>query len=55
MAKKDRKIKSDLDKVDRHVITQKEYDEAPELTDEQVASARRFEPSDRLSSRRLKR
>ena len=32
-------IGSDLKKVDRHVITPEEYDEAPELTPAQVAEA----------------
>jgi len=34
-----RAIKSDLAKVDRHRIKPHEYDDAPELTDEQVAGA----------------
>ena len=32
-------IGSDLRKVDAHVIARHEYEEAPELTDEQLASA----------------
>ncbi|WP_428661775.1 BrnA antitoxin family protein [Reyranella sp.] len=34
-----RAIKSDLPKVDRHRIKPQEYDDAPELTDEQLAGA----------------
>lgn len=34
-----RAIKSDLTKVDKHRIKSEEYDDAPELTDEQLASA----------------
>ena len=34
-----RAIKSDLKKVDAHVIQPHEYDEAPEWTDEQLARA----------------
>jgi uncharacterized protein (DUF4415 family) len=33
------KIGSDLQKVDTHVITPEEYEEAPELTDEMLARA----------------
>lgn len=32
-------IKSDLTKVDKHRIKPEEYDDAPELTDEQLANA----------------
>ena len=32
-----RSLKSNLRQVDEHVITPKEYDEAPELTDEMLA------------------
>ena len=32
-----RSLKSNLRQVDAHVITSKEYDEAPELTDEMLA------------------
>ena len=39
MSGKDRAIKSDLKKVDAHVIQPHEYDEAPEWTDEQLAHA----------------
>ncbi len=48
MAAKRRAIKSHLKKVDRHRIARAEYDEAPELTREQLAksmirkSAKRF-------------
>jgi uncharacterized protein (DUF4415 family) len=34
-----KKIRSDLKRVDRHVIQPHEYDEAPELTDKQLARA----------------
>ncbi|HYW64937.1 MAG TPA: BrnA antitoxin family protein [Bradyrhizobium sp.] len=34
-----RAIRSDLKKVDAHVIQPHEYDDAPELTDAQIASA----------------
>lgn len=34
----DRKIYSDLAKVDAHVIQPHEYEDAPELTDEQLAN-----------------
>lgn len=43
-----RPIKSDLRKIDRHQITPAEYDEAPELTEAQLAGAvvkRRGRPS----------
>jgi uncharacterized protein (DUF4415 family) len=39
MPKSKRAIGSDLRKVDLHVIAPHEYDEAPELTDEQLANA----------------
>ena len=39
MTRSKRAIRSDLKKVDAHVIRPDEYDEAPELTDAQVASA----------------
>ena len=39
MSKSKRAIGSDLHKVDEHVIAPHEYDEAPELTDEQLANA----------------
>lgn len=32
--KQKRRLESDLDKVDAHVITSEEYEEIPELTDE---------------------
>ena len=32
-----RSLKSNLRQVDEHVITPREYDEAPELTDEMLA------------------
>lgn len=35
----ERVVKSDLAKVDRHVIQPHEYDELPELTDEMMARA----------------
>jgi hypothetical protein len=34
-----RAIRSDLKKVDAHVIRPEEYDDAPELTDAQIADA----------------
>src|SRR5436309_3759082 len=39
MTKNKRAIRSDLKKVDAHVIQPDEYDDAPELTDAQVAGA----------------
>jgi uncharacterized protein (DUF4415 family) len=39
MSKSRRAIGSDLRKVDKHVIAPHEYEEAPELTDEQLANA----------------
>jgi len=39
MPKSKRAIGSDLRKVDAHVIAPHEYEEAPELTDEQLAKA----------------
>ena len=39
MSESKRGIGSDLKKVDAHVIQPEEYDEAPELTDEQLAQA----------------
>lgn len=39
MSVKKRSLGSDLRKVDRHRITSKEYEEAPEWTDEQWAKA----------------
>jgi uncharacterized protein (DUF4415 family) len=39
MTVKKRPIKSNLAKVDAHPITQAEYDEAPELTEEMLARA----------------
>ena len=39
MTKNKHAIRSDLKKVDAHVIRPDEYDEAPELTDAQVAGA----------------
>jgi uncharacterized protein (DUF4415 family) len=39
MSESKRGIGSDLKKVDAHVIQPEEYDEAPELTDEQLARA----------------
>jgi uncharacterized protein (DUF4415 family) len=39
MTAKKRSIKSDLKKVDRHRIKAAEYDDAPELTAEQLAKA----------------
>jgi uncharacterized protein (DUF4415 family) len=39
MSKSKRVIKSSLKQMDRHVIQPQEYDEAPELTDEQLARA----------------
>ena len=39
MPKSKRAIGSDLRKVDLHVIAPHEYEEAPELTDEQLANA----------------
>jgi uncharacterized protein (DUF4415 family) len=39
MTVKKRSIKSNLAKVDAHRITQAEYDEAPELTEEMLARA----------------
>jgi uncharacterized protein (DUF4415 family) len=55
MPKNKRAIGSDLHKVDAHVIAPHEYEEAPELTDEQLANAvlsvggkrRGLPPSDR--------
>jgi len=40
MPKNSRAMGSNLRKVDTHVISPREYDDAPELTDEQLASAR---------------
>ncbi|MEA2822030.1 MAG: hypothetical protein QOJ86_4034 [Bradyrhizobium sp.] len=39
MTKSKHAIRSDLKKVDAHVIQPDEYDDAPELTDAQIASA----------------
>jgi hypothetical protein len=39
MTGKKRALKSDLKKVDRHVIQPREYDEVPELTEEQFERA----------------
>src|SRR3954447_22970784 len=39
MTKNRRAIRSDLKKIDAHVIRPDEYDDAPELTDAQVAGA----------------
>ena len=39
MPAKKRVLKSDLKKVDRHVVQRREYDEIPELTAEWFASA----------------
>jgi uncharacterized protein (DUF4415 family) len=39
MTKSRRAIRSDLKKVDAHVIKPDEYDDAPELTDAQIAGA----------------
>ena len=39
MTKNRRAIRSDLKKVDAHVIAPAEYDDAPELTDAQLAGA----------------
>src|SRR5689334_3947603 len=39
MSESKRGIGSDLKKVDAHVIQPEEYDEAPELTDDQLARA----------------
>jgi len=39
MTKNKRAIRSDLKKVDAHVIQPDEYDDAPELTDAQLAGA----------------
>ena len=39
MPKNRKDIRSDLRKLDAHRIRRKEYDDAPELTDEQLASA----------------
>jgi uncharacterized protein (DUF4415 family) len=39
MTKNKRAIRSDLKKVDAHVIRPDEYDDAPELTDAQIAGA----------------
>ena len=39
MTKNKHAIRSDLKKVDAHVIQPNEYDDAPELTDAQVAGA----------------
>src|SRR5437764_69540 len=39
MTKNKRAIRSDLKKVDVHVIRPDEYDDAPELTDAQIAGA----------------
>ena len=39
MTKNKHAIRSDLEKVDAHVIQPHEYDDAPELTDAQMASA----------------
>src|SRR5947209_16728065 len=39
MTKSKHAIRSDLKKVDAHVIRPDEYDEAPELTDAQIAGA----------------
>lgn len=40
MTAKKRSIKSDLTKVDRHKVKAAEYDDAPELTAEQLAGAK---------------
>ena len=50
MSESKRRIGSDLRKIDRHVITPEEYEEAPELTPEQIASADVYE-GERLVSR----
>jgi uncharacterized protein (DUF4415 family) len=39
MPKNAKGIRSDLRKLDAHRIRRKEYDDAPELTDEQLAAA----------------
>jgi hypothetical protein len=39
MTKNKHAIRSDLKKVDAHIIQPDEYDEAPELTDAQIAGA----------------
>src|SRR3954453_3444931 len=39
MTKNKHAIRSDLQKVDAHVIRSDEYDDAPELTDAQIAGA----------------
>jgi uncharacterized protein (DUF4415 family) len=39
MTRSKRAIRSDLKKVDAHVIEPDEYDDAPELTDAQIAGA----------------
>ena len=39
MPKNRKDIRSDLRKLDAHRIRRKEYDDAPELTDEQLAGA----------------
>lgn len=39
MTAKKRSIKSDLKRVDRHKVRRTEYDDAPELTTEQLAGA----------------
>lgn len=43
MSAKERGMGSDLKKVDAHVIRPDEYEEAPELTDEQLERADMFE------------
>jgi uncharacterized protein (DUF4415 family) len=61
MPKSKRAIGSDLRKVDLHVIAPHEYEEAPELTDEQLANAvlsvggkRRGRPPSELSKQAVK-
>jgi hypothetical protein len=50
MTGKKRALGSDLKKVDAHVITPEEYDEIPELTDEDFARADHYH-SGKLVSR----
>jgi uncharacterized protein (DUF4415 family) len=61
MRKSKRSIGSDLRKVDAHVVAPHEYEDAPELTDEQLAKAvlsiggkRRGRPLSERPKRRVK-
>jgi uncharacterized protein (DUF4415 family) len=55
MPKSKRAISSDLRKIDEHVIEPHEYEEAPELNDEQLANAVLSVGGKRRGSARLER